>query len=482
MRIQKLHLKAYGPFTNCSVSLCPGLNILYGPNEAGKSSALRAIRSLLYGIETQTVDNFLHTYDQLRLAAELTKGDGETLEFCRRKGRKSTLRDGADDKPLDDGVLDPYLGTVSEEFFLSVFGIDHERLRQGGEDVVRGGGKIGELLFSAGGVGDLRLRQQQIETELAELYKPGGQKPTINKNLSELHRLRTEMKRLQASSDVWAQHEEELSRNQRRREEVDKQLRDKKTARGRMQRIQTALPSLASWKAESDDFAELKDAPLLAENFAKQLHSALSRLNLSQGRETDATQELAKLQDELANETVPQEILAEAETIQALYLRLGSHRKAAQDRVGLVTSRQRSQHSLRDVLRKMGRSDSLDDIEQHRIPDDKHALIQTLANRYEAIAERQRAAKKLRDRHQRKLSEEEARFNEQQAPLDATELRKVLKRVQPDSSIDEELTERQGQIEQLTAQVQAALRQLALWSGSLDDLEQLAVPTPSTLR
>src|SRR5262245_847870 len=140
------------------------------------------------------------------------------------------------------------------------------------------------------------------------------------------------MKRLQASADMWSQHEEELSRNQRRREEVDKLLRDKKTARGRMQRIQTALPSLARWKAESDDFAKLKVAPLLAENFAKQLHSALSRLDLSQGRESDAMQELANLQDELANETVPQEILAEADTIQALYLRLGSHRKAAQDR------------------------------------------------------------------------------------------------------------------------------------------------------
>ena len=45
MRILHLDLRAFGPFTNVAIDLSQGeegLHVLYGPNEAGKSSALRA--------------------------------------------------------------------------------------------------------------------------------------------------------------------------------------------------------------------------------------------------------------------------------------------------------------------------------------------------------------------------------------------------------------------------------------------------------
>ena len=48
MRIAELHLDAFGPFSDRRLALGgasePGLCVIYGPNEAGKSSALRAIR------------------------------------------------------------------------------------------------------------------------------------------------------------------------------------------------------------------------------------------------------------------------------------------------------------------------------------------------------------------------------------------------------------------------------------------------------
>ena len=52
MRLKRLHLKAVGPFTDRTLefdSKEPGLHIIYGPNEAGKSSSLRALKALLYG-------------------------------------------------------------------------------------------------------------------------------------------------------------------------------------------------------------------------------------------------------------------------------------------------------------------------------------------------------------------------------------------------------------------------------------------------
>jgi len=47
MKILELALHAFGPFTDAVLDLSAGregLHLIYGPNEAGKSSALRALR------------------------------------------------------------------------------------------------------------------------------------------------------------------------------------------------------------------------------------------------------------------------------------------------------------------------------------------------------------------------------------------------------------------------------------------------------
>ena len=52
MRIDELNLAAFGPFTDRLLAFGEtGLHIVYGPNEAGKSSALRGLKALLYCID-----------------------------------------------------------------------------------------------------------------------------------------------------------------------------------------------------------------------------------------------------------------------------------------------------------------------------------------------------------------------------------------------------------------------------------------------
>lgn len=55
MKILRLDLLAFGPFSGESLPLHMGehgFHLVYGPNEAGKSTSLRAIRQFLYGIPT----------------------------------------------------------------------------------------------------------------------------------------------------------------------------------------------------------------------------------------------------------------------------------------------------------------------------------------------------------------------------------------------------------------------------------------------
>ena len=74
MRFTRLAVPAFGPFTRFVLELPAAgadFHLIYGPNEAGKSSLLRAIRDLLYGIHGQTPDNFLHDYKVLRIGGTI---------------------------------------------------------------------------------------------------------------------------------------------------------------------------------------------------------------------------------------------------------------------------------------------------------------------------------------------------------------------------------------------------------------------------
>ena len=51
MEIKELHLGHFGKFHHKKIPFQPGINIIYGSNEAGKSTIHSFIRGMLFGIE-----------------------------------------------------------------------------------------------------------------------------------------------------------------------------------------------------------------------------------------------------------------------------------------------------------------------------------------------------------------------------------------------------------------------------------------------
>ena len=140
MRLLELDLRAFGPFTGRRLDLSggeQGLHLVFGPNEAGKSSALRALKALLFGFPARSSDDFVHPYDQLRVGGRLLLGDGSEVSFLRRKGSKNTLLVPEDEAPLDGGFLDRCLQGMAEAHFSSLFGIDHAALVKGGDELLQ---------------------------------------------------------------------------------------------------------------------------------------------------------------------------------------------------------------------------------------------------------------------------------------------------------------------------------------------------------
>lgn len=51
MRVDKLHLQDFGQFHDKDITLAPGINVIYGANEAGKSTTKDFIVDMMYGID-----------------------------------------------------------------------------------------------------------------------------------------------------------------------------------------------------------------------------------------------------------------------------------------------------------------------------------------------------------------------------------------------------------------------------------------------
>lgn len=176
MEIRELSLTAFGPFTRRVLKFdrSGGLNIVYGPNEAGKSSALRGLKSLLFGIPGRTADNFLHPNAELRIGGCVRGKNREELAFVRRKGKKNTLL-SPDNKPLDDAVLTPFLRGVTLELFETLFGIDYGALVSGGQEILEQKGELGQALFSAAlGSRVLNPLLARLDEEADNLFRPRG--------------------------------------------------------------------------------------------------------------------------------------------------------------------------------------------------------------------------------------------------------------------------------------------------------------------
>ena len=158
MKFERLELSAFGHFKGQALDFSvpsAGLHLIYGNNEAGKSTALRAIRGLLFGVPVQSQDTFVHTGKDIRVGAVLVNAE-QRLEVVRRKGRKHTLLN-AQGEALDDDALRPWLGGVDETLFNAMFGLDHTGLRAGAESLLALGGKPGATLYGAS-LGTAHLR------------------------------------------------------------------------------------------------------------------------------------------------------------------------------------------------------------------------------------------------------------------------------------------------------------------------------------
>jgi uncharacterized protein YhaN len=509
MKLARLDLKAFGPFTDEVLDLSAGecgLHLIYGPNEAGKSSALRALKQLLYGIPPRTSDDFLHPYASLRIGGRITNGDGRRLDILRRKGSKNDLRAADDTTVVEPGVLAAYLGRLDRETFETMFGIDHAALVRGGQEIVEGKGSLGQTLFAAGsGIADLRGVQEELEREAAELFNPAprAKNPRINARLAQWQAARKEVVAAQLPSGEWERHDKALRQAQEQLAKADQELEQLRLEHARLSRIHQAIPFVVRLKATVGELAQLGPVRVLPDRFGERRHETAARLAATETAISAAGETIAELDEQIEKLATAESLLSRekgaagtltesreepasvlyfsVEAIDQLAQDLGSHRKAQHDLRGLLASREQVEADARRMLKQLRPDVNLKDVETLRLSRRQQVEIQNLGNKYEALAA-------LCDQGRVNLTALSDRLNHARnalaalpAPRNADLLKSVLRRAQSVIRIEEERAEAATELTRLEGQATAALSRLPLWAGTLQELEQLAVPSAETI-
>ena len=485
MKILRLDLLAFGPFSDLSLTLDEGqhgFHLVYGPNEAGKSSSLRGLQQWLYGIPHATADNFIHPNQNLRIGGLLESADGKRLEFIRRKGRTKTMRGPDDSEAIDPSRLTDMLAGVNEATFCQRFGIDYEELRKGGEAVVRGGGDLGDMLFTAGaGITDVHLVQSQIQSEMQELFKAGGSIPRINDAIKRLKTARDEIKEAQVPTSLWVKHDDARSTAEKRQIEISEQLGQKLAQHSRLERIEKALPIISHRRRLEQQLSEVGDVPLLPEEFSGDRRETITALANAQQAETDATNMIKRLNGNITELHFPPSMLEHRTAITKLHTELGGYQKAAKDRPGLVLLLENTEQQARAILKDLGHDPEIQHAEQLRLSRVQRQRIQSLAGDCNARLDKQSSAEKAVRKLREEIQRLETRLATLPARTDAGGLKQAIRRAQKHGDLDKQLSDANIALRDLEKQADVDLKMLRLWDGTLEELEQLPVPTSETI-
>jgi uncharacterized protein YhaN len=479
MNILQLELLAFGAFTNKILDFSakqPGFHLIYGPNEAGKSTLRRALINLFFGIPERTSDAHLHPNNQLRIGANIVNHDLGELLFYRRKGRKNTLLD-LDNKPLNEKYLLDYLGgDMDEAKFIALFCFDHDCLRQGGESLLQGDGDVGESLFEAGS-GSVRVHDvlTQLDKEKDELFKPRGSKPILNQTIKNYKEACQRIEESSLSAQKWTEYAQNLDDAQKEHKKLTENLQNLRVEKNRLELIQRTRAFLQRHQEVKAELAQMAEVILLPDDVRSKRFQANLDLRTAETKAEQAEQTIADLEQRVSAVQISNSFLAEKATIYDLRGRLGSHQKAARDLPGVRTEMRTVEKEARALLQRIYPDAELSDISNYVLSSLQTKQIKTLANSYPTLREKQNSLILRLEEIEQQLIQQNKALDILPEPPDLTLLQASLARACKHSDLDESLVKEEIEIKLLTDQINLSLQQLG-WSSSLKALEEAVLP------
>ncbi|EKN70245.1 hypothetical protein BABA_06151 [Neobacillus bataviensis LMG 21833] len=204
MKIIEMHIYGYGQLENVKITNLSDFQVFYGENEAGKSTIMAFIHSILFGFPTKQQSDLRYEPKHNSKYGGKIRIYHEEYGYAvieRIKGKAA----GDVKVVMDTGTIggEELLKELTANFdkilFQAIFSFNLQGLQNihqlKDED-------IGKFLFSAGTLGTEQLSKAEtfLQKELDSRFKPSGKKPFLNEKLQALHEISGELKKAAAKN------------------------------------------------------------------------------------------------------------------------------------------------------------------------------------------------------------------------------------------------------------------------------------------
>jgi uncharacterized protein YhaN len=310
MKLTGLSISSFGRFRNREVTdLSEGIVVVFGPNEAGKSTLCALLQTLLYGF--RPVSGFpyrsWHAEPGVEVRGNLRLSSGEEVSVWRRlaSSPQGQLSRNGNCEDLANRCL-PFLEHVNRELFAALYGLTQENARSLGSSQQQ---EIEDRLLGGLGPEVLRPARQvaaRLESRAAKLWRPD------NRGKPEFKTLRESLRQARQKRRQALERDGELRHRASRLEEVNGRIdaleEELLRTTSLLRKADTLLPikqrldQIEEWKRAVFDLEAVGSLPESAESAyasrCKDLEACRSRLEDLRREQRRQQERAAALTDE----------------------------------------------------------------------------------------------------------------------------------------------------------------------------------------
>lgn len=359
MRIEEFHVDGFGRFQNLSVTaLGPGLSIVLGKNEAGKSTMLAFLRAVLFGLPPKKQAEFYPPLNGGRHGGRIVLVDGEAnrIQLERYAGKRTgkftaTFPDGSQ---LGEEQFRQRLGMITGDVYEKVFAFGLGELQT--FDTLRDE-NIRDAIYNAS-VGTGMQSPAQVVRKLNEraelLFKPGGTNPEINQVLKRLMQRQQQIGAHAADQDEYQRIQDELTRVERDCEETSSELHRCRQRLARLRVLQQARDDWVLLTGAREQLQSLPQVESFPQEGVSRLESLLRELRSMRDRMLEVSSEKQEEEEKLASIQVEATLLSLTGEIRGLERRVDLFEQNRRQLAGVQTDRSLADEQLKQSLRDLG--------------------------------------------------------------------------------------------------------------------------------
>ncbi len=255
MQIKTIKIYGFGKFHDTTIDLSKRFSLLYGENEAGKSTLVAFISSMLFGFETAKHRYAMYQPKQgSQYGGELYFNHNQNDYWLKRvdgtHGGKVTFRNLTTDTPLSKEDLTQLLQPLNKELFYQIFCFGERELQAVFDlnrfDLVKRIQRIGAI-GSENWIG----LTQELTASAGELYKPRGRVQPLVRLLREYDEMADKIETAKTQFQQYQTLQVDAQRTAKILSEMQQQLEKLRDQQNQYQRLIKLYPQYQQLKNSS---------------------------------------------------------------------------------------------------------------------------------------------------------------------------------------------------------------------------------------